>query len=539
MNATIVSVLLGVFLLGVLLVVLGRRGRRLNDHPQCKWCGFDLHGVYPQSVTCPECGAGLKRDGAVRTGVRKRMVWLSALGVLIALLPLAPLATVMYAALTGTNLARYTPTGLLLWETRIASPAANKQIADELIDRLIKKRLDKPQTAAMAERVLAIQGDRSVPWDDVWGDVIERLALNGDLTKEQKDRYHRQAAALTARARAVVRAGDTLPVLVKLDSGRVGGSSQLLATVAPDTVKLGTTVLKKASTGGGGLFGGGGQPGAIYFYLYGGKSNAAWMNNQPTEQVTSVAIPKSTEPGPATLTVTVLSRVNDMQNGWGGGGRLKAGDPGVASFTFTQQITVLPAEAEPVKMLPATPAAEKELRDIFQQFNLQANVAASGSPFSPFTLLTGASGVSISRMVNGQLTFTKPKTPFAFDVYVRLRDKETKIGQVASSPGVQWSGGMYGAYGTGGNGTFYLAAEVRNLQRSDKTVDLILRPSSRAALATTDLVEIYGGEIVLKDFAVTRNAEGADQTVETVAPATSTTSTTSEPATSPEPADKP
>ncbi|MFT3685552.1 MAG: hypothetical protein QM783_11590 [Phycisphaerales bacterium] len=529
MNATIVSILLGVFLAGILLFVLGRRGRRLNSHPQCKWCGFDLQGVYPESVTCPECGAGLKRKGAVRMGVRNRMPLVMALGVVVALLPLAPLFTVLYAAFTGTNLAKYTPTGVLLWQTKVASPALNKQIAEELIDRLIKKQLDKTQAKAVGDRVLDIQGDRNAQWDDVWGDVIERLNLNGDLSKEQQARFRKQSAVLTLRARAVVRAGDTLPISVKLASNRIGANSQLLAVAMLDSAKIGDTSLKKPSAITSTVFRGGAMPASsVYFYLYGPKLNAGWTMSQPQEQVVTINVPRATEPGTFTLNATLRCIVSDAQSGWGNT-RSKAGDPDASDFTITQQITVLAPDAEPVKLTTPTPEAEKELTELLKQTNLQANVSASQS-FIPLL-----SPVSVSRSISGQLTVDKPKTPFAFDVFVRLRDKEYSIGQIASAPAAQRQGGYWGGYAGNGQLSYYLAAELPTLQRSDKAIDLIFRPSTKAALRTADLVEIYGKEIVFKDFPLTRNTDQSIQSTGTVT--TTVVDDTAEPKTEPEPKD--
>src|SRR5690349_6074803 len=46
-------------LLGVVLLALGLRGRRVGDHPYCRRCGFDLFGLPPAHPACPECGADL------------------------------------------------------------------------------------------------------------------------------------------------------------------------------------------------------------------------------------------------------------------------------------------------------------------------------------------------------------------------------------------------------------------------------------------------------------------------------------------------
>ena len=513
MNATLLAILVGIFVLGVLLVVWGRRGRKLNNHPQCRGCWFDLDGVYPASPTCPECGAGLKRDGAVRNGVRKRMGWMVALGVLVALLPLAPMGVLLYAGVTGSNIAKYTPTGVLLWQTRFSSPPVNKAIADELIDRMLKQKLDKSQLAAVAERMLEIQGDRSAEWNEAWGDVIERLNLSGDLSKEQAARFYQQAARLSGKARKAVRPGDMLPIVVTADAGRIGSASQLLTMGRIETAKLGDEVLKKPSGRTTNLFGIGNSAGGaeLYFYMFGSKSNAGWSSAVGQEQGQTVAltVPKNIKPGPATLTVTILGRSGDYRMGWNNN-RIKADDPDVSTFTITQQIDVLPADADPIKQIPPTKQSEKALRALLEQMTVTANVTASNSLFPLF-----GAGLSVNRMISAQLNIDKPPVPFAFDVFVRLRDKETRIGTIASSPAATSSG--YG-YGYGGGKLQYMNAAVPNLLRTDRTVDLIFRPNTKIALGTADMSEIYGGEITFKDFAVAGNGTAV----------TTTTSTTTE-----------
>ena len=60
-----------VFLIGLALTLAGLRGRRTDDHPLCRRCGFDLTGN-PDAAVCGECGADLARPGAIRVGHRAR-----------------------------------------------------------------------------------------------------------------------------------------------------------------------------------------------------------------------------------------------------------------------------------------------------------------------------------------------------------------------------------------------------------------------------------------------------------------------------------
>jgi len=51
-------------LIGVSVFWRGWRGRRIDNHPWCRKCRFDLHGLWPGAARCPECGIDL--DHSIR-----------------------------------------------------------------------------------------------------------------------------------------------------------------------------------------------------------------------------------------------------------------------------------------------------------------------------------------------------------------------------------------------------------------------------------------------------------------------------------------
>lgn len=62
---------------GIVLLVLGWRGKRTGSEPRCARCGYIL--LHIESARCPECGAEIAVVGTV-TGKRKRRWWLASLG---------------------------------------------------------------------------------------------------------------------------------------------------------------------------------------------------------------------------------------------------------------------------------------------------------------------------------------------------------------------------------------------------------------------------------------------------------------------------
>ena len=80
-------------------------------------------------------------------------------GVLMVFLTLMPLGAVFLATVTGSDLSKTLPTGVLIWQPRHASREVSKAIALELEDRLIKKTLNESQVKLVVERALEIQAD--------------------------------------------------------------------------------------------------------------------------------------------------------------------------------------------------------------------------------------------------------------------------------------------------------------------------------------------------------------------------------------------
>ena len=79
---------LSLVVVSTLLVLFGLRCRRVNDHPICRRCGFDLFGKPAESTVCSECGADLGQRRAVQVGQRGRDGRVLALAVPVLVLSL-------------------------------------------------------------------------------------------------------------------------------------------------------------------------------------------------------------------------------------------------------------------------------------------------------------------------------------------------------------------------------------------------------------------------------------------------------------------
>src|SRR5262245_58754032 len=104
-------------LMGTALLVLGLRGHRINDHPVCRGCRFDLVGVFPGKDVCPECGRGLS-VAAVRIGRRRRQRGMILCGAVLLTAVLAGGGLVGVQTARGFDWNTVKPASMLAWEVR-------------------------------------------------------------------------------------------------------------------------------------------------------------------------------------------------------------------------------------------------------------------------------------------------------------------------------------------------------------------------------------------------------------------------------------
>src|SRR4051812_5753200 len=99
------------------LVVVAVRGRRVDDHPLCRRCGFDLFGKPADSARCAECGADLTGRRAVRVGRRQPRWRLAALAAVVLALSAGGGGVAGWARVKGVDPNRYKPSWWLSKET--------------------------------------------------------------------------------------------------------------------------------------------------------------------------------------------------------------------------------------------------------------------------------------------------------------------------------------------------------------------------------------------------------------------------------------
>ncbi|HEY4328757.1 MAG TPA: hypothetical protein VGN88_03405 [Phycisphaerae bacterium] len=169
-----ISLSFAALLVGIVLWRVGRRGSRLDDHPICIKCGYDLVGLPSESLCCSECGADIKANRAVRIGNRRSrrgMMWTGLTLALLAL-PVVGLSSVNWWQ--HFNTLPWLPLSFLEREYKIGNPDAMR----ELESRVAHGRLSKGQATQLLRDMTAWQDDPSVKI--FWGfDIVS--GHRGDL----------------------------------------------------------------------------------------------------------------------------------------------------------------------------------------------------------------------------------------------------------------------------------------------------------------------------------------------------------------------
>jgi hypothetical protein len=208
------------------LLLLGLRGRRVDDHPVCRRCRFDLTGVYPQVASCPECGSSLAASSAVRLGnrCRNRPAIILGSSLLVMLSAAGGLAT--WGVATAFDWNTIKPAWLLLREVRGDSGGAARE---ELLKRAGQDRLPPGLRKTLIDRALEVHGDPEANWDSAWATFLEDQWAAGLLTSAQIARYARQAVRTTATIRpSQARQGATAGVVISVQPHRTIRSADVL-----------------------------------------------------------------------------------------------------------------------------------------------------------------------------------------------------------------------------------------------------------------------------------------------------------------------
>jgi hypothetical protein len=174
---SLVTFSLGLLVLASTSFALGIRGRRIDSARICRPCGFDLQGLEENCQTCPECGANLFADRAVRIGHRRRSKGPIVAGAVLVIVAMGTAAPLLPYFGSPAWTARK-PVWLL--HRDLLAAHARLEAATELLSRFSGGRVSNEELADAARISLEIQASENEIWDPILGDLIE-TAVHADL----------------------------------------------------------------------------------------------------------------------------------------------------------------------------------------------------------------------------------------------------------------------------------------------------------------------------------------------------------------------
>ena len=185
----IIAALLVGFVVSLWLLIVGIRGRRIDDHPLCRRCGFDLTGRPADSVRCGECGASLQVPRAVRVGHRVvRRAWVVVASVLL-MIDLGSAGLVGWAATRDVNWLQYYPTAFLIRRAADVDAPTRQASLDELMARERIGKLSLSQWNRLIDAAVAYRSDTTKPWEAHWATLLDDARRGHYFDDDRWDHY--------------------------------------------------------------------------------------------------------------------------------------------------------------------------------------------------------------------------------------------------------------------------------------------------------------------------------------------------------------
>jgi hypothetical protein len=201
-------------LVGLVLFIVAWRGRRIDDHPLCRRCGFDLLGLPEDSEKCSECGVNLNRHRAIRIGNHQRRWGWLFLASFVILENGSWLSVQARSSLQSVNWNDHKPIWLLLRESRSTRAHQPNRAIDRLVTLALHGKLNDDEKIALGDAILQVQTHD--PAGSKFHVAVTNLHSFGHLSDEHWHSYWTRALGLTLQAGPHVQRGEktVLPLTI-------------------------------------------------------------------------------------------------------------------------------------------------------------------------------------------------------------------------------------------------------------------------------------------------------------------------------------
>jgi hypothetical protein len=431
----------------VLATFLIRAGRKrwIGSDPHCRACNYILHGL--QSNRCPECGATLSPT-AIQHGQPRRR-WGPFLSGWLILIFLA-IFTISggISALRDIEWYHYKPTHFVMEDLNSGQPTIALRAWTELMRRDSAGSLAASTRDDLVKYALLRQANAQPPFtalDTATVNYLGARCLAGDLPKDQQTKFFEQCFRIRLAVRAKVILGDYVPYLV-IHEG-IGPTQSFFAPGLPSfwtkVILMNASIDGKKESRSGGV--------SSESMGFGAGTMGSSVN--------------CSVPGKHQLDLTIRIEISHGQFG-------PAGLPTLyeAEQTISANFEVL--ATKPDNLIQAT-----------SQPSMTAGLRAA---FTPSNFRFDSKNMN---MLEGNIGISGAPQNLAYDVIAVYGGKEHNLSTIAYKMG----SGMW-SYGVNGTVT----------PPPPATVNIILRPSEKAARESVDLYGYWSQELVFPNVPVSR-----------------------------------
>ena len=427
---------------GLVLVMLGLRGRRLGSEPRCRVCEYNLTGL--TSDRCPECGATLSPT-SVAYGVRCRNRIAIVAGVVVLAFTLGVLVLAGSGSFSQVNKYRYYP----FWWVMVDAEAGTKPAADELMQRLRAGKVSAAQRRKLVRAALKQQAVLAVnAATQTWVDMLEVMAQRGTLPEAQEQKFLEQMCVYSLRLRPRIRQGERLVVGI-VNAARAPSSVACFRYKEIAELRIGGRAVPI-------------RPGG-----YSGGSSSGVGN---VGHLTSCLTIPDLGPGTYKVVCVVADKLfrkrpqdpSEERPDWSG------------EVILDGEVEIVPAGAPDTVTVVDDPSKQKEFEQLISVSRITVFPGRKGMCYVDIYVDVGGPGfLPVSA---------------AFDVFIKTSQGTHRVGELSCVEGKMTK------YSMGGLVPAFDADEVM----------VLLRASREVARRTVDLSEIWGGELTLGPIQVVR-----------------------------------